>query len=88
MILGSSMAAMILICPLHFGQLASAGAGPGAPPSCSGSIIGLMDCSLGEELSLPGVPTKLRYSTLTKPGRLSEKTITVLLYADNFPAGS
>ncbi|MEZ0391293.1 MAG: PKD domain-containing protein [Pseudobdellovibrionaceae bacterium] len=66
--------------------------GPPSPPSCggssSGSIIGLTDCSLGEEISLPGLPTKLHYNSVTKPGRLSEKNITVPLYTGTFPSNS
>ncbi|MEZ0392870.1 MAG: PKD domain-containing protein, partial [Pseudobdellovibrionaceae bacterium] len=49
-----------------------------------GSIIGLTDCSLGEELSFPGVPTNFHYSTLTKPGRVAERQVVIPLFNDVF----
>jgi len=53
-----------------------------------GSIIDLRTCGLGEELSLPGIPTNLHYTTLTKPGRLTERTVTIPLYSGVFPSSS
>jgi RHS repeat-associated protein len=61
---------------------------PNGPPTCVGSIIGLMNCSLGEAFDLPGIPGKLHYSTMTKPGRTVENTIVVPLWQGDFPASS
>ncbi len=61
---------------------------PNGAPTCVGSIIGLMNCSLGEAIDLPGIPGKLHYVTMTKPGRTVENILTIPLWQGDFPASS
>ena len=54
-------------------------------PTSTGSIIGINQQSLGENLGIAGVPTVLNYQSMTKPGRLTERQISIPL---NAPTGS